>query len=584
MVTKQRLLFILFLFFLNNIGLAIQNPTSQESKAEFWYKLGLTEREMQKKIDAYSKAIELDPTFVDALHNLGQAYDSLGNHLLAEKYLKKAFNSKHEELRDELKLQILYELASAQKHLGKKNDAVASLRLAKEYAQNNSNRAQVLLELGTILLEQNRFTEAIAPLEEGEPLDVSKQQQFSQLLQMAKQGAKTNGETQSVESIRTGVDPNQNALQTLYDQALKYENDGNWALAATVYENIWNNSGSYRDIVERLKNARAQVEKNRVKEIIAREYADGVLALQSKKWIRAIFSFEKVLEQDPDYADTSRKLREAKQGLSNESDESIVSQYYAEGLLAMKQENYSDAHAAFEKVYKKNANYRNATYLLKKSEAKLAEKTAAAHTTTVDSLRKTALAARQENDWVRVVVSLELLQTLEPDDENVKQQLQQAQAKLQNENSKNTDDLSMENKGRFAMIGGILIAILVIPVIGLLIFSPTTRARIQLLRGNYTNAGLIYEKILTRNPDRVKLYPTLANIYLLSGRQDPTAINVYKTVLRLNLPIPDRDRIQSMLAQKYVTGATNGEDAIDVLEQELQKEFERKRENENKKL
>jgi tetratricopeptide (TPR) repeat protein len=119
------------------------------------------------------------------------------------------------------------------------------------------------------------------------------------------------------------------------------------------------------------------------------------------------------------------------------------------------------------------------------------------------------------------------------------------------------------------------IAVIALPLLGLVVLSPATRARLHLMRGNYGAAVQIYEKILVRNPDKVKIYPALANLYLLQGRYDENAMKIYKMVLQLNLAAANRDEINAVVAQKYLTEGRTDSDAIEVLESALQAEQRR---------
>ena len=97
------------------------------------------------------------------------------------------------------------------------------------------------------------------------------------------------------------------------------------------------------------------------------------------------------------------------------------------------------------------------------------------------------------------------------------------------------------------------------------------RARLYMLRGNYAAAALIYENALTKNPGKLKLYPKLAHIYLLSGRNDETAIKVFKTVLKLNLETNERNEMHTIV-RNYLHAGRTDDDAIAALENALRSE------------
>jgi tetratricopeptide (TPR) repeat protein len=103
-----------------------------------------------------------------------------------------------------------------------------------------------------------------------------------------------------------------------------------------------------------------------------------------------------------------------------------------------------------------------------------------------------------------------------------------------------------------------------------MIFSPGVRARYYLFRGDYAAAVEIYEKSLDRHPKRVKLYAALANLYLMLGRRDERALEVYKMALRLNMAMEKREEMNSIVAHNYLSEGRTDSEAIQVLESELQ--------------
>ena len=98
---------------------------------------------------------------------------------------------------------------------------------------------------------------------------------------------------------------------------------------------------------------------------------------------------------------------------------------------------------------------------------------------------------------------------------------------------------------------------------------PAARARILLLQGDYAKAAQIYERLLGRRPTRLKLYPVLANIYLLEGRTDEQAIKVFKMILQLNLLTHRRDDINAIVAQRFLSEGRKDHDAINIMEDAL---------------
>jgi len=71
--------------------------------------------------------------------------------------------------------------------------------------------------------------------------------------------------------------------------------------------------------------------------------------------------------------------------------------------------------------------------------------------------------------------------------------------------------------------------------VGIVVALPIPRAWLLVLCGNYAAATEIYENRLARQPNRLPLYLTLANLYLLAGRQDERALIAYRVVLQMRL-------------------------------------------------
>jgi tetratricopeptide (TPR) repeat protein len=305
-------------------------------------------------------------------------------------------------------------------------------------------------------------------------------------------------------------------------------------------------------------------------------YAAGIAALRARDWPLAISAFENVLEVDPNFREASRRLREAKNGLKRESTDTILAHYYADGVAAMSQNDFASALAAFEKVHKLNPHYREVASLMAETHGKLRHQAVfAAGAINVDSLYQQALAAAGREEWMQAVVDFEKVQLLWPGRVEVAERLAEARAKLaMAKRAANTTAPGATLSTLSIYLGGAA-ALLILPLLGFAAFSPATRARLQCLRGNYAVAAQIYEKVLARNPDKVKLYPALANIYLLLGRNDESALKIYKTVLQLNLATHHREEMNVVVAQKYLVEGRTDSEAIEILEGALKAEQRR---------
>ncbi len=306
------------------------------------------------------------------------------------------------------------------------------------------------------------------------------------------------------------------------------------------------------------------------------DYAIGMAAYRAKSWPRAIIAFEKVQQESKKFRDVDRRLAYAHKNLARESQKSIVASYYAEGVIAMNRNDFGWALAAFEKVSQLDSNYQEVRSQLASIVMTLQRKTAfgslLAATAALDSLYEAALTAMAKADWAVAANILKELCLLQPDYRDAIELLVQARINL--EKSQSGGDAVAATGGKtFFYLGGAFTGLIVLTALGLIGFSPVTRARLHLLRGNPADAAQIYEKMLQRHPERVKLYLPLSNIYLNLGKHDERAMRAYKMVLQLNLATRHREEINTIVAQRYLTEGRMDTDAIEVLENALQAEL-----------
>jgi tetratricopeptide (TPR) repeat protein len=592
---------------------------SQSPQALTWFKVGLAEKDPKTKIAAYMKALEYDPQFVEALYNLGLTFKKQQDYRRAEQYLLKAYGAKPEKITNDNKVQILYELATTYKKLGKAKEAKEAFSSLKRITANPAIKSTVALELGRSLYEEGRYQEALIELQEGSNAAGANEEQLKNLIRLAESGMELQRLYEAAEKSQASgnfreakalfeqikakkpayknvdvkiaaldsllaAETTQTSLAAQYDQAVKQAAEGNLAPAIAAFENLLQQGGNYKDAKTRLEAARQQLAQKQRGENLEHEYAAGVAALKTRQWTEAILAFENVLELDRDFRDARKRLREAEKGLERENAETVVARYYADGLTAMNKGDLGRALAAFEKVRKIDSNYRQVASLLGEVENALQTRAAPAPSPAapadaapaispagLDSLYQLAVAAAEQKDWVQAVVNLEKVRMLQADYRDVTDRLAAARANL----------ALAANGGKVAStnnvptyVGG-AVALLVLPLLGFAMFSPAARARYQLFRGNYLAAAQIYEKVLTRQPKKVKLYSALANIYLLLGRNDENAIKVYKMVLQLNLNTRHRDEMSTIVAQNYLTEGRTDSDAIEVLESALKAEQRR---------
>lgn len=134
----------------------------------------------------------------------------------------------------------------------------------------------------------------------------------------------------------------------------------------------------------------------------------------------------------------------------------------------------------------------------------------------------------------------------------------------------------------FVYYTGALVAFLVFPVMTLFAFSSVFRARLCIWRDDYDGAMRIYERALERRPHKIKFNAALANLYLRLGRSDERAMNVYKTILQLNIKTSHREKINAIVAQQLLAEGRTDSDAIEILEKALNSELLRQNRTDKK--
>jgi tetratricopeptide (TPR) repeat protein len=574
---------------------------SQDFQAVSWFKIGLREKDPQKKILAYSKAIELDPNFIEALLNLGVVYKQKGDYANAEHFLLRAINAKPAVTKDEMKPRILYELAATYKKLGKPERAVETFVNAKSLAGASQQFvATISAELARLYYEQNRYDLALSEMQTSIRLNPENRNKFAGLLEaiqttpilqalyeravqarqrgnlgeakalfeqiLAKNPQFKDVQTQAAElDSRLAIEAKkleaEKNMSAQYDSAKRLEAEGKLEPAIAAYENLLQQTGgAYKDASERIQNARKQLAQNQLTEKLESEYAVGITAQKARDWPRAIVSFEKIIETVPAFRDTRRRLAAAKRALQQENRQALAEEpgaaasQEAPAASTATQDDMGEAMAALKKVRENDPNARVGTILKEITEAlgqKAQPAEPASATAHLDSLYQAAMTAMIREDWVHAAFVLEKLQILQPNYRDVADLLARTRVRLSMASPTDIETASAHKTGRGSLLyyGG---ALVVLVAVGALALLPSNRARLHLWRGNQEAAAKIYEKMLENSPDRVSLYPVLADLYVQGGRRDGQAMEVYTKTLELDLPERKRKQLNSFVMEGYL--------------------------------
>ncbi|MGH7496282.1 MAG: tetratricopeptide repeat protein [bacterium] len=313
------------------------------------------------------------------------------------------------------------------------------------------------------------------------------------------------------------------------------------------------------------------------------EYASGLRALKTREWAKAVLHLEQVTQADANHREAQKRLTQALKSLERMDPAQRLASFYAEGVAAMARNDWRIAFIALRRTGALNPGYRDYDLLLQRASQVLRQRLLVAHlpavsTLLVDSLHLEATEAINRADWLAAIVALEKIQVLKPGYSDVAALLACAYQGLQTADQQGSSMTRLPF--RFDWSDARLAAVLLLlPMLGYLIISPSVRAKVHYARGHYAKAMRIYEKLVARNPKRVKHYDKLARACLHLGRRDPFALKIYQIVLQLNLLNRSlRKEINDVVAQHYLAEGRHDQDAIVVLEEALAHEM-RKHEN-----
>lgn len=330
-------------------------------------------------------------------------------------------------------------------------------------------------------------------------------------------------------------------LNFLYNKAVRYIENKQYSQAIETLENMNSIDKNFRDIRSKITLARKRLSEQILSERVRTEYVKGMAAYEASDWTNAILAFESILGVVPQYRDIAEKLEEAKTKLVQDTKNSLAMRYYQEGVQARDRNNLKEALEFFQKAQDLSPGYGNIGNFIAESRTQLE-----ATTQDVQNSYAKAMALMQSEQWDAAIATLEDLQRIAPNYADVAEKLVEAKAHrlaTAQRNASHTRGLDALS------LSGMAVATLAVPLMGLFLFSPVFRARALAWRGNYGAAADIYENLLKQKPSRSGLYGKLANLYVLLNRKDKRAMQVYKMVMQLDLPTRQRPEIDLIMSQ-----------------------------------
>ncbi len=593
---------VLLCFTVFAVSFAVPFQARGQSAAQ-WFKQGLQAKTADDKIQAFERAVQLDPNYVEAYFYLGLAYKSKGLYSDAELALNKAYFKNPYGLNNRIKTRILFELGTVYAVLGKLDEARDALQGAKGLASDQSFSGRISYELGRVYLQQGEIEAALKELRRGKSLlpqsadlfdkeiaaatskkAVSERYRLGVSLLEAERFAEAAEQFRAViaedasfkdvqDRLKQAQDGQRRSeenqvLARWYAQAQAKMRTGNLAEARNLLEEIVQRNPGYRDaqsLLAGLRNARPARQPADLEEL----YQRGLQAFRKSDWRAAAKFFQQVRQVDPGYRDVKTWLSRVNRAQRLAQKNSQVARLYQEGVQLTKNNRWAQALARFRQIKQLDPAFKNIDAIIESVAAHVQTPPAAvADTLDLAASYQEGLAHLQNGDWEQATRVFERIAAVDSTYEDIQNKLADARFHLQRAAQAPVPPEETHGGNPLLWIGTVA-SLIIVPALGLFVVMPTTRARLYLLQGKYDRAARIYQRLLEKDPGRIKFYPVLANIYLLENRRDEVAMAVYETILRLNIFTEKKREINSIVAQHYLTEGRTDANAIAVMEREL---------------
>ncbi|MDZ7332803.1 MAG: tetratricopeptide repeat protein [candidate division KSB1 bacterium] len=532
------------------------NP--QDIGAAYWFRKAVSEKDTDKKIEFYLKAIQENPAFAEAHYNLALLY-------IGKKEIGKAVDHLNQALTSDpnpsLKSNVLSRLGASYRKLGQLVEAEKAFNEAMKLSKDTQFKNLMLYELGQTKISQGRYAEAIEYFRKGllnSPenrssfelgIQMAREQQkvaelyeqglaliknnkltdakevFRQLLQMDSSHAGAKEQLEKIADLMAQkVDPRDQQIQPLYIQALADMNQGKWSEAIKNLEKIKSLRPNNAEIAKLLAEAQEKQNEQILNEQkIENFYTMGVENFTKGNYTLALANFEKVAELNPNYKDIDSRIQATRKEVNRINELMSRMPTRDEVVVSEPVESY-----AMESNFSPGSNagaMRSSSESGMKSDADIDQELA-------QTYYQQALDLMRQQDWQRAMILLEKIKLIKPGYRNTEFLLSQARQNIESTMGLSQDATSGRTAGN-KLILALIIGFVSLPL-AILYLLPTTRARYYILLKRYDKARAIYERLLSKKPNNIKLYITLANIYINENRIDEVAIRVFERAIQYN--------------------------------------------------
>lgn len=575
------------------------NGNSQDIGATYWFKKGINEKDNDRKIEYYQNAIKENPQFVEAHYNLALSYLISKDLNKAQEAFNKALSANSNALSNVLKSNILNRLGSTYRKLDRYAEAEEAFQAALNITTDNKFKAVTLYELGQTKISQGQFDTAVNYFKQGIRTSPEDRASFETGIQIAKNQQKINDlfqqgmalvknqkllEAKDVFNQVLAINPNHEEakkqiedvipqilqknevrdkqLQPLYTQAMAYMNDGNWSEAIKQFEKITSIQANYADVNKLLAQAREKLNQQLLTDQkIENFYAMGVESFQNGNYTVALANFEKVSEINPKYQDIDARIQATRKELSRINE-----------LIAKMPKRNEASFTEADENFQIESNTITSTEI--SSQQLFTEKSrqfdAAIDSQLVQNYYQEALDLMQKQDWQHAMILLEKIKLIKSNYKStefllsqVKQNIETASMPVNETSNRKASSIFL-----FVLLGGII----ALPI-AVLFVSPTTRARYYILLKKYDKAREIYERMLSKKPNNIKLYITLANIYINENRVDEIAIRVFERAIQYNDNM--KVQLEPIVTRYYLQKSKSSDTPKKLIQGALQEELMR---------
>ncbi len=576
---------------------------SQSGESMYWFKKGVNENDPDKKIENYQKAIQENPDFVEAHYNLGLAYMIRKDYQKSEKAFKNALSASINTTRDSFKGNILNRLATIYRKLGRYDEAEQAYRETLNMAVDDKFKAVTLYELGQTKILQKQYDAAVNYFRQGIRISPPDRTSFEIGIQLAKnqqkidtlfqqgmasvQNQKLSEATNIFDEIIALSPGHEEAakqldrlnsqlaqrkeqrdeqIQPLYKQAKIYMNEGNWTEAIKYLQRIKNIQQDYIDVNKLLSQAQESQYQHLLNEQkIVSLYAKGTENFQGGNFTLALAHLEKVAELDPDYKDVQSRIQAARWEMKRASDLTDRSSKDLDGTFP----EFNDDFQFNSNTYS-SGDLNSQQFVAQRSQ----QLDAAIDSQLVHNYYEEALDLMEKQQWQGAIIYLEKTKLIKPNYKSTDFLLNHAKQNIEiMEMTAGKESSTGSKQGSpFTLIFALLASIVALPV-AILSISPASRAKYFILLRKYDRAREIYERMLSKKPNNIKLYITLANIYINENRVDEVAVRIFERAIQYNDSL--KVQLEPIVARYYLQKAKSSATPKSLIQGVLKEELQR---------